>query len=136
MPASEPILGKRNLDRIKNYIIAQGRRCTYSNMYNNNPCFDLAGVRLYLNPDPGPDGHPQWNINCDISRGDFNTLVLHDADGYRTIDFRDAGDIRVHEDGAAVESATPASKRLPETVVLEMLKLMQAGESGRPPVAK
>jgi len=133
MSTSAPILGKGNLDRIKKYIIAQGRRCTYSNIYNNNPCFALAGVRLYLNPDPGPNGQLQWNINCDVSRGDFNTLVLHDADGYRTIDFRDPGDIQVREDGGLAAPAVGGSKSFAETVVLEMLKVMQADQSGRSP---
>lgn len=74
--AEESVVSKTNLDRIKKYIIAQGQRCTYSNMYNNNPCFKLETVNLYLNPDLCPNGY-LCNSNSDITRGDFNHLVIH-----------------------------------------------------------
>jgi hypothetical protein len=89
VPADDPVLNKANLDIIKRYIIANGARCTYSNMYNNNPCWALSEFSFYLNPDPGPDGHPQWNIDCDVTRGDFNTLVIKNKDDdYQSIQFR------------------------------------------------
>ena len=34
------ILNKTNLDRIKHFILQKGEKCTYYNMYNNNPCFE------------------------------------------------------------------------------------------------
>lgn len=83
--SSDPLLNKTNLDRVKQHIIALGARCTYVNMYNNNPCWSLASYKFYLNPDPGPDGHPQWNINCDITRGDFNTLVVEEVNSDRNV---------------------------------------------------
>jgi hypothetical protein len=91
-PSTEQTLTKEKLDRVKRYILASGTRCTYVNMYNNNPCMDTSRFRLYLNPDPGPNGHPQLNINCDIRLGDFNTLVVqdkHGASGFHTIVFID-----------------------------------------------
>ena len=90
----DPLLNKDNLDQIKRHIIAHGRRCTYVNMYNDNPCWSLPPYMFYLNPDPGPDGHPQWNIGCDIRRGDFNTLVITDSASSvdpGSIEFRRAG---------------------------------------------
>lgn len=91
--AGHPVLNKVDLDRVKRHIIESGARCTYVNKYNHNPCLETAEFRLFLNPDPGPDGHPQWNINCDITRGDFNTLVVQEKRepyGYHTIRFLSA----------------------------------------------
>lgn len=100
------VLNKTNLDRIKRHIIANGMRCTYSNMYNHNPCWALPPYRFYLNPDPGPDGNRQWNINCDITRGDFNTLVIDETGEpgrSGTVDFRSAGAITVRVHGSTFE---------------------------------
>lgn len=90
IPMDHPLLNKANLDRIKRHIIDAGARCTYSNKYNDNPCWAHAGYDFFLNPDPGPDGHPQWNIDCDTERGDFNTLLVRRSAGsaqYVDIDF-------------------------------------------------
>jgi hypothetical protein len=71
------VLSKKNLDAIKRFILKTGQTCTYSNMYNDNPCYQTAHYQFYLNPDPGgPHNHPQWNINCDPKKGDFNSLVI------------------------------------------------------------
>jgi hypothetical protein len=51
--AAEPFLNQYTLDRVKRFILAKGQRCTYSNMYNHNPCLRVADIQLYLNPDPG-----------------------------------------------------------------------------------
>lgn len=94
--AYDPLLNKANLDRIKRHIIAQGRRCTYVTMYNDNPCWSLPPYMFYLNPDPSPDGHPQWNINSDTRRGDFNTLVITDSASSvdpGSVEFRRAGGV-------------------------------------------
>lgn len=90
----DPLMNKARLDRIKRHIIVQGRRCTYVTMYNDNPCWSLPPYMFYLNPDPGPNGHPQWNIGCDTGRGDFNTLVIEDrrvAVLRGSVEFRRAG---------------------------------------------
>ena len=74
-------------------------------MFNNNPCFTTEHFIFYLNPDPGgPYQHRQWNMNCDLDKGDFNTLVvrrrmLDDRDDgrnqYAYIGFINADDIRL-----------------------------------------
>ncbi len=101
----EPVLNKRTLDVIKAFLLKKGQRCTYSQKFNNNPCFTTEHFKFYLNPDSGgPHQHPQWNMNCDPERGDFNTLVirrrmLDDRDDgrnqYAYIAFINADDIRV-----------------------------------------
>jgi hypothetical protein len=71
------IINKNNLDLAKRFILKNGQTCTWSNMYNNNPCFATTHYQFYLNPDPGgPNNNPQSNINCDPKIGDFNTLVI------------------------------------------------------------
>lgn len=110
---SDPILNKANLDLVKRHIIGLGSRCTYVNKYNNNPCWSLASYTFYLNPDPGPDGHPQWNINCDTTRGDFNTLVIKDdsTDRIASVDFRPKEAVVFHSYGRAFESFTVESEQ-------------------------
>jgi hypothetical protein len=80
------VLNKNNLDVAKRFILKNGQTCTWSNMYNNNPCFATANYNFYLNPDPGgPHNHPQWNINCDPKKGDFNSLVIRSTDQQKEI---------------------------------------------------
>lgn len=120
-------LTKDKLDRVKRYIIEAGERCTYVNMYNNNPCIETSEFRLYLNPDPGPNGHPQWNINCDTTRGDFNTLVVQeksDASAYHTIDFRDANAI-------AFRGEEKGSELILKRAVLDVLRRIDSEISGQ-----
>lgn len=107
IPTADPLLNKANLDQIKQHIIGLGARCTYVNKYNNNPCWSLAPYVFYLNPDPGPDGNPQWNINCDISRGDFNTLVIGERASGRaaSVDFRSKEAILLRAYGRAFEDS-------------------------------
>ncbi len=101
--SAQTLLTHANLDLVKARILAGGQRCTYTQMYNNNPCAHTAHYTFYLNPDPGgPDQHPQWNINCDPARGDFRTLVIDGEDpedGFEaqhvTIRFIDPNDIRI-----------------------------------------
>ncbi len=80
------ILNKNNLDVAKRFMLKNGQTCTWSNMYNNNPCFATTHYQFYLNPDPGgPHHHPQWNINCDPKKGDFNTLAIRSNDEQQEI---------------------------------------------------
>ena len=75
----DPVLNLDNFILIKNFILAQGRRQTYCNMFNDNPAYNIADCYYYLNPDTG-----QANINCDPTKSDFNTLVIygHDTASY------------------------------------------------------
>jgi hypothetical protein len=71
------VLNKKNLDVIKRFMLKTGQTCTFTNMYNNNPCYQTAHYQFYLIPDPGgPHNHIQWNMNCDPKKGDFNTMVI------------------------------------------------------------
>ena len=129
----ERLLNKRNLDRIKALLLRTKQRCTYSQMFNNNPCFATARFYFYLNPDPGgPIQHPQWNMNCDPTKGDFNTLVvrsrmldekLEGSLQYAYIDFIDANDIRV----ASAYGDHPSVLQLHDLVVNAVEEILAAG---------
>ena len=83
-------LTRARLDRVKRLILQAGARCTYSSKYNHNPCLRTAEFHLYLDPDPGPDGHPQWNLDSDPAVGDFHTLVVRrrsGEDGWGSVQF-------------------------------------------------
>jgi hypothetical protein len=127
---TEPVLNKENLDRVKRFILGTGRRCTYVNMFNNNPCFELADFEFYLNPDPGPNGHPQWNINCDATRGDFNTLAVREkgaAGGYHVIDFQPGQALTIRASYWADTNDMGKSRKVLEAAVLTMLKTIDPG---------
>ena len=86
--SDEKVITRANLIRIKQFILKQGLRETYCNMYNNNPAFRTKSFSFYLNPDNG-----QENINCDTDKSDFHTLTIRKSGGgknqYRTVEFLD-----------------------------------------------
>jgi hypothetical protein len=64
-----------NFERIINFILENGDRQTYCNMYNNNPHYSFRRFEVYLNPEIG-----QANMNCDPRISDFNEIVIRDPD--------------------------------------------------------
>lgn len=69
------ILPPENFEIIKNFILDNGQKMTYCQMYNNNPFYKFSHFNVYLNPDIG-----QQNINCDPSVSDFNEIVIQNFD--------------------------------------------------------
>lgn len=90
VPTSSSSINHNRLLKIKQFVIQQGRRTTYCNMYNNNPSYRTAGYEFFLNPDVG-----QKNVNCEIGKSDFNQLTIRKVNGgpnsYRTLNFLDPG---------------------------------------------
>jgi len=84
--AEEKTITRQNLIKIKQFILQQGNRETYCNMYNDNPAYQTKGYHFYLNPDSG-----QENINCDPKKSDFHNLTIRKSGGgknqYRTVEF-------------------------------------------------
>jgi len=67
----------KNFNLVKNFILKNGDRHTYCNMYNNNPHYMFGFIDVFLNPEyGGPYNHPQWNINCDPDKSDFDKIVI------------------------------------------------------------
>ena len=71
------LLSTDEFELLKSFIINNGDREVYCNMYNNNPHYSFDGFEAYLNPETG-----QANINCDTELSDFNELVVRDQDSY------------------------------------------------------
>lgn len=67
------IINYNDFESIKTYILSNGDKQTYSNMYNDNPHYSFNGFETYLNPDIG-----QRNGNCDPDISDFNEIVIRD----------------------------------------------------------
>ena len=129
--ADDPVLNKKNLDKVKRHIITNGYRCTYVNKYNNNPCWAVSEFQFYLNPDPGPDGHQQWNFNCDITRGDFNTLVVYvksSSDGWRAIEFLPGKAVAIRVLDGASPSDLVRAKDLIRNAVNSALEAIKGAE--------
>ena len=84
--SEERIITRENLIKIQQFILKQGKRETYCNMYNNNPAHQTKNYRFYLDPDLD-----QNNINCDPKQSEFHNLTIRKADGgknqYRTVEF-------------------------------------------------
>ena len=87
--SDEKIITRTNLIKIKQFILKQGFRETYCNMYGNNPAYRTKNFSFYLNPDSG-----QANINCETNKSDFHVLTIRKTEGgknqYRTVEFLDA----------------------------------------------
>lgn len=90
--ADEKTITRANLIRIKRFVLRQGKRETYCNMYNNNPAYQTREYQFYLNPDSG-----QENSNCDPRKSDFHNLTIRRLGGgrdqYRTVEFLDKHDL-------------------------------------------
>ncbi|MBN1972343.1 MAG: hypothetical protein JW787_01795 [Sedimentisphaerales bacterium] len=89
----EKIINRASLTTIKEFIIKNGLRETYSQMFNNNPAYHSKQFAFYLNPDTG-----QANINCELDKSDFQTLVIRDSqrkNQYCYIEFTDKNVINV-----------------------------------------
>lgn len=84
----EKTITRENLVEIQQFILKQGKRETYCNMYGSNPAYHTKGYRLYLNPDTG-----QENINCDPQKSEFHNLTIRRSDDgknqYRNVEFLD-----------------------------------------------
>lgn len=135
---SKQPLAQADFLRIKQYILSCGKRCTYSNMYNDNPCMETQNYFFYLNPDPGgPFNHPQYNMNCDPEKGDFHTLVVYGKnsfgkDGfsiiYLEINFMDENDIRLTIDHKSPGKRREKVRMSAEKAVREILCVMDKAE--------
>jgi hypothetical protein len=134
------VLNKVNLDGIKHAILERAQTCTWSNMYNNNPCFDTAYYQFYLNPDPGgPHNHIQWNIDCDPRKGDFNTLVIVQKNTENTIrthlintviNFSDSNAIRITPYSAQATFPSAAAVESSKIAVTELLQAIRKPKKG------
>ena len=67
------MMNYNDFENIKTYILLNGDRETFCNMYNDNPHYSFEGFEAYLNPEIG-----QLNINCDPELSDFNEIVIRD----------------------------------------------------------
>lgn len=67
------MLSYNDFEKIKTFILSNGDRETFSNMYNDNPHYSFTGFETYLNPETG-----QLNINCNPDLSDFNEIVIRD----------------------------------------------------------
>lgn len=124
-------LTRARLDRVKRLILQAGTRCTYSSKYNRNPCLHTAEFHLYLDPDPGPDGHPQWNLDSDPAVGDFHTLVVRrrsGEDGWGSVAFMPGQDLAVSSFGEPSAEAAARARRMLEAAVAAVLN--EAAGSG------
>lgn len=81
----------QEFENIKNYILTNGDRETYCQMYGDNPHYKFNDFEAYLNPSTG-----QKNVKCDPHLSDFNELILRDIDSipqYYTVCIVRKGDI-------------------------------------------
>ena len=121
--SDKDIVKKENLVSIKNFILQQGKRETYCNMYSNNPAYHTTKFDFYLNPDTG-----QQNINCDPSKSDFNNLTIRSVakgrnarNQYRTVEFADQHAIYITANWPTDDLTVSQVRQLVEDALNEIL---------------
>lgn len=62
-----------NFNKIIKYILRNGDKETYCNMYNDNPHYTFQFFDVYLNPES------QRNINCEPNLSEFDEIVIRDT---------------------------------------------------------
>ena len=115
----ELLINRENLTSIKQFIIKSGLRETYSQMFNNNPAYHTKKFSFYLNPDTG-----QKNINCEIDKSDFQTLVIRDPDRksqYCYIDFTNKNEINVRIPGPTEDLTVSQVRGFASEAIQEIL---------------
>ena len=117
--SDETVVNRENLTRIKQFILAQGKRETYCNMYNNNPAHETQNYHFYLNPDS-----EQANINCETNKSDFQTMVIRVSalagkkNQYRHVVFANPNEVQVVASWPSADLTVSAVK----DVVVDALK--------------
>ncbi len=122
----EKVINWENLTRIKKFIIAQGKRQTYCNMYNNNPFYSTKNYSFHLNPDTG-----QQNIDCQPDKSDFNDLTIHfsgDNDQYRNVRFTDKFVVTINVSWPEEDMNIRNIRRPVTAAIEEILKEMKEKE--------
>ena len=74
------IVSKQTFEEIVQYILSNGDRMTYCNMYNNSPHYGLERIDIYLNP-------ISQFINMEAlswSVSDYETITIKDWDSRHT----------------------------------------------------
>lgn len=109
----------KNLTHIKRFIVDGRKKQTFCTMYNNNPYHKTSHYSFYLLPDSG-----QNNIDCDITKSDFNTLVIHDYnaknDQYRKVQFFE-GQIYINSDWPIPDMTVRKVLEFTESAIMEIL---------------
>lgn len=136
--ATETILNKPNLDKVRQFILTGGRTCTYNNMYSDQPCVKTERFSYYLSPDPDPR---RWKMRCE-PEGDCHSLKIHNnldhGHDYRKIRFKDKATVTLElnpgEDRKGLKKPTAKMRALPEQAVKELLHLIGQHEKRSQPV--
>jgi len=131
----EKTLTRDTLVRIKQFILKNGQKETYCNMYNGNPAYHTKNFRFYLNPDSGPA-----NINCDPAKSDFNNLTIRSVAGgknqYRTVDFVNQHAIYIGASWPTDDLSVRQLRQFVEEALQEILKDIDKGEASRQPATR
>lgn len=86
---------RANLFNVKQFILAQGLRDTYCEMYNDNPAFHTANFSFFLNPDS-----VTTRTNAAPHEPDFSSLTIRrqvpgKGNKYTTVEFSDTSFIYI-----------------------------------------
>ena len=127
----EKTITRENLIEIQQFILKQGKRETYCNMYNNNPVHQTKNYRFYLNPDTG-----QENINCDPEKSGFHNLTIRKSEGgknqYRTVEFMDKHYVYITATWPTGDLYTQDIRQFVEDAIQEILDEIKKKEPNKP----
>jgi hypothetical protein len=122
--SKERFVTRANLGRVKQFILENGLRETYCNMYNNNPAYRTESFAFYLDPDTG-----QANINCKPEKSDFHTMTIRASDfrenQYRSVEFRDPGSIYIVADWPTEDLTVAQIRGFVTDALMELFAAME-----------
>jgi hypothetical protein len=128
--SDEPVLNRTNLIAIKQFIIKKGIRESISQMYNNNPAYHTKKFAFYMNPDTG-----QKNINCEIDKSDFQTLVIRRSENknqYCDLNFQDEFNIYISISWPTEDLAITQIREFATEAVKEILQAIENSTASKP----
>jgi (2Fe-2S) ferredoxin len=89
-------LSKEDFRRIVQFVLTEGDRQTYCQMYNNNPHYAAGDFEIYLNPVNQSINF--WAEHLSVNVSDYNEIVLHATESgiyYNPITLGDNGKVHI-----------------------------------------
>ena len=104
------IAGRRYFEEIVQFVLSNGYRQTYCNMYNNNPHYSFDNIEIYLDP------YNQW-INCSENElsyivSDYDEILIEDNNSEKHFRIKLVGEKIYMRDVHTDESSRLAEKIL------------------------
>jgi hypothetical protein len=111
-------VGKQYFEEMVRFVLSNGDRRTYCNMYNNNPHYSFDDVEIYLNP------YDQW-INYSENKlsytvSDYNEMLIEDNSNKKHFRIR-LIDEKIYMYGIEIDALNRLAEETLEKYLLKMI---------------